>query len=292
MNGPGSRGTPKTSSLLARKLLFVVGKGGVGKTTVSQAIALALSRAGKRTLWICFEDPTLPTDVRKLGPHLWHLNCDAGQAFEEYATLKIGVGPVAKLFVGNRLVRYLAKAAPGIHELVLLGKVWHERKNFDHVVIDMPSTGYGRAMFHATKNFSKLFTGGPIHRDAKAMLETFSDPSQTGQLIVALPEEMPLQEAIELGDLILEQFPENPPGYIANRVFPRGAETISELPEDWASPVPASLADYAKKRGILEEQNLRIWRSRGISFDLLPYLPVDSVTEPLSQKMAKLGAAS
>src|SRR6185295_7988097 len=131
--------------------------------------------------WICFEDPTQPADqVRKVGSHLWHLNIDAGTAFEEYATLKIGVGPLARIFVGNRLVRYLAKAAPGIHELVLLGKVWHERNHFDHVIIDMPSTGYGLAMFHSTRNFQNLFTGGPIHRDAKAMLETFSDPAKTG----------------------------------------------------------------------------------------------------------------
>src|SRR5262245_34401169 len=125
---------PDLANLMQRKLLFVVGKGGVGKTAISQAMALCLSRRGKKTLWICFEDPTLPVDeFIPVGPKLWHYNCDAGKAFEEYAKLKIGVGGLARLFVGNRLVQYLAKAAPGIHELVLLGKVWHERSNYDHV---------------------------------------------------------------------------------------------------------------------------------------------------------------
>jgi anion-transporting ArsA/GET3 family ATPase len=208
------------------------------------------------------------------------LNCDAGRAFEEYAKLKIGMGGLARIFVGNRLVQYLAKAAPGIHELVLLGKVWHERQNFDHVIIDMPSTGYGLAMFHSTRNFTNLFTGGPIHRDAKSMLETFGDPTLAGQLIVALPEEMPLQEALELETYILEQFPKNQPGFLVNRCFPRLAEASAEHARDWPSPVPASLADYARKRGILEEENLGLWNERKIAYDSLPYVVPGAVNDP------------
>jgi anion-transporting ArsA/GET3 family ATPase len=252
-------------------------------------MSLALSRRGKRVLWICFEDPTLPTHtIYPAGPNLWHLNCDAGRAFEEYAKLKIGVGPLAHLFVGNRLVQYLAKAAPGIHELVLLGKVWHERTNYDHIVIDMPSTGYGLAMFHATRNFTNLFTGGPIHRDAGAMLKTFGDPEKAGQLIVALPEEMPLQESLDLEAYILEQFPKNPPGFLVNRCFPRLAEATEERPDDWPSPVPSSLGDYARKRGILEDENMEIWRDRKISYESLPYVVTEgdqAVVESITQKI-------
>jgi hypothetical protein len=272
---------PSLTSLMSRNLLFVVGKGGVGKTAVSQAIALALSRRGKRTLWICFEDPVLPADeLRKVSPHLWHLNCDSGKAFEEYARLKIGMSGIARIFVGNRLVQYLAKAAPGIHELVLLGKVWHERKNYDHVIIDMPSTGYGLAMFQSTRNFTNLFTGGPIHRDAGAMLGTFGNSEEAGQLIVALPEEMPLQESLELEAYILEQFPDNRPGFLVNRCFPRLEEASRERPDDWPTPVPSSLADYARKRGILEEENLEIWRGRKIPYDSLPYVIPTGVESP------------
>ncbi|HUP56534.1 MAG TPA: ArsA family ATPase [Bdellovibrionota bacterium] len=259
---------------MQRNLLFVVGKGGVGKTAVAEATALTLARRGKRVLSVAFEDPTEPAgEIRRVESNLWHLNCDAGVAFEEYAELKIGAKGLARIFVGNRVVRYLAKAAPGIHELVLLGKVWHERLNYDHVVVDMPSTGYGLAMFQSTKNFASLFQGGPIHRDALAMLETFADRTKTGQLVVALPEEMPLQEALELGALIQELFPTNPPEYLVNRVFPSISDAAADGPDSWTSPVPASLADYARKRGVLEEHNLRLWRDRGIAFTRLPYVP-------------------
>jgi anion-transporting ArsA/GET3 family ATPase len=185
--------------LFDRKLLFIGGKGGVGKTVVSQAIALRLNQQGRRVLWCAFEDPVLPLhQMQEVRPGLFHINCDPAQSFEEYAALKIKVAGLARIFLQNKLMRYLSKAAPGIHELVLLGKVWYERQNFDHVVVDMPSTGYGLAMFQSTRNFANLFQGGPVHKDAEQMLRTFDHPDECGHLVVSLPEEMPLRESLEL----------------------------------------------------------------------------------------------
>jgi anion-transporting ArsA/GET3 family ATPase len=277
------------SSAISRNLVFVSGKGGVGKTTVSQAIAQGLAEKGKRTLWTTFEDPTRPLgEIQPVGPNLWHLNCEATQAFEEYAALKIGVAKLAKLFLQNKLMRYLAKAAPGIHELVLLGKVWHERLNYDHVVIDMPSTGYGLAMFQSTVNFANLFKGGPVHRDAEEMLATFRSARETGHLIVALPEEMPLREALELNEFMRNLFPANPPSFLANRKFPQLRQAPENLgaPDDWATPVPTNLADYAAKRAVLEEFNLRIWRDREIVFGELPYLLGQDLRPQMTKELA------
>ena len=133
---------------LTKKLIFICGKGGVGKTSVSKALALTLSKKGLKTLWVAFEDPLKPPgELLEISPTLWHLNCESITAFEEYVGLKIGVPSLTKIFLQNKLMRYMAKAAPGIHDLVLLGKIWFERKNYDHIVLDMPSTGYGLAMF-------------------------------------------------------------------------------------------------------------------------------------------------
>jgi hypothetical protein len=268
--------TVSVSEVIRRNLLFVGGKGGVGKTVVSQAIALTHARRGHRTLWVTFEDPSRPKgELKQAGKNLWHLNCEASLAFEEYAALKIGAPKLTRLFTQNKLMRYLSQAAPGIHELVLLGKVWYEREHYDHVVVDMPSTGYGLAMFQSTDNFARLFKGGPIHHDAEAMLETFRAPGLTGHLIVALPEEMPLIESVELHDYLLGLFPRNPPALLVNRLFPGASPGDDETdpPHTWENPLAASALDYVRKRVVLENHNLRIWRERRFDFGELAMIP-------------------
>lgn len=286
--------------LVKRKLIFVSGKGGVGKTAVSKAIALALSRgkAGQatppRVLWTTFEDPTRPPgELRQAAPGLWHLNNDAGLAFEEYATLKIGVPLLAQMFLKNKLIRYLSQAAPGIHELVLLGKVWFERTRYDHVVIDMPSTGYGVAMFQSVVNFSRLFKGGgPLQRDALAMLETLGDPAQTGQLIVSIPEETPLRESLELRDLLIGLFPSSPPALLLNKRFPYdptgegpGLAPLPESPDEWPTPFAAGAVDYIRKRARVERHNLRIWSD--VAYRELRYLPPAPTPEEMTGRIAE-----
>lgn len=280
---------------LRKKLIFVTGKGGVGKTAVSQAIALALSEENKQVLWVTFEDPTRPPgECVQKNRNLWHLNCDANQSFEEYAAMKVGIPALTRIFLKNKLIRYLAQAAPGIHELVLLGKVWHERNNYDHVVVDMPSTGYGLAMFQSTQNFANLFKTGPLYRDAAEMLATFKDREKTALLIVALPEEMPLRESIELGEFLNDLFPDNRPSFWVNRKFPRVTTSTEEEinpPDSWAQPFAKSVLDYIRKRSILESFNLRLWSESGISFSELNLIPfasaqtLESVVQNLSQQM-------
>ena len=263
------------SKALRCNIIFVSGKGGVGKTTVSQAIAAQLASEGKKTLWVTFEDPFLPAGgVIPKGQNLSWLNCEAGRAFEEYVGLKIGMPALTHIFLKNSVIQYMARAAPGIHELVLLGKIWYERLHYEHLVCDMPSTGYGLAMFHSVKNFARLFRGGPIHRDAEGMISTFSDPHVCGQVIVSLPEEMPLRESLELRDFLHELFPVSSPAYILNRCMPE-IPTAAELPlpESWASPLPANALDFLRKRCRLEQHNLRLWRDEGLHWLRLPYLP-------------------
>ncbi len=290
-----------------KPLVFVGGKGGVGKTVVSQAIALRLNQLGRRVLWCTFEDPIMPShQLNEVRPGLFYLNCEASQSFEEYAAIKIGAAGLARIFLRNKLMQYLAKAAPGIHELVLLGKVWYERKNYDHVVVDMPSTGYALAMFQSTRNFARLFQGGPINRDAEEMLATFDNPSESAHWIVSLPEEMPLRESLELRGHLLELFPRNPPEFLANRIFPAlensgGRDTsgtrIDPEPENWKSPVASDGEDYARKRVLLEKSNLRIWDEEPVTYRTLAYeIPQAkssnvSVVEGLARQLEARGYA-
>ena len=253
----------------SRNLVFFHGKGGTGKTTLSLALALLLARQGKETLWVTVEDPLSPPgELRPIEPHLSRLNCEFIAAFEEYAGLKIGSPRLTRLFLRNQVLRYLIKAAPGVRELVLLGKIWYERKHYHHVVVDLPSTGHGLAMFQSTENFARLFKGGPLHRDAQAMLETFQKPELTGHVIVSLPEEMPLQESCELQDHLARIVPGNAPTHLINRVFPAlHASESAHLPSGQeptagASLLPRDLSDYLQKRGALEEFHLQRFCAR------------------------------
>lgn len=282
---------------LARRLVFVGGKGGVGKTSVSEGIARAHAARGLRTLWVVIQDPLTPQGRKeRIAERLERLNAEASAAFEEYAALKIGVASLTRVFLKNKLMRYLARAAPGIHELVLLGKIWYERDRYDRVVVDMPSTGYGVTLFQSTANFARLFHGGPVHRDAEAMLDSFRDPKACGHLIVSLPEEMPLIESLELRGFLAEMFPRNPAAFLVNRLFPVAdpeAEAREGPPSSWKSPLASSALDYARKRSILEAHNLRIWEREGLPYGKLPFLPPapGRVAERLAAEIAERGYA-
>lgn len=287
--------TDRVKATARKNLVFVHGKGGVGKSSIARAIAYGLSaQKDIRILLVEFENPTRePGELKQIGPSVWHLNAEAMLAFDEFASIKleklgflssIGSG-VTKLFTHNKLIRYLAQAAPGIHELVLLGKVWFERNRYDHVIVDLPSTGYGLAMFQSTMNFSRLFTGGPLAKDAEDMLSTFRNPAVCGHIIVALPEEMPLREAIELNDFLKDAFPANPAAFLVNRMFPKGSLPISEPSANAStpypsSPYPSSIEDYIEKRRQLEAFNLKLWSSLGIKFGEVDFFKPNKNPDP------------
>lgn len=250
---------------LTQRLVFVCGKGGVGKTTLSRSIAHASAQKGARTLWVGFDDPLRPEgEIHSVRERLWELNCTLMSSFEEFIVLKMGSPRLAKLITHNKIMRYLAKASPGIPELILLGKVHHECKNFDRVVVDLPATGHGVAMFQSTLNFSRLFSGGPIQKDAIEMLQDFGDPQFSGFVLVALPEEMPLQEAIELDGLFHSLFPSSLRSLIVNRCLQ------GPLPQhvDFNSPIPSSIVDFLQKRIYLQNENLQLLRN--LPYDQVP----------------------
>ena len=277
---------------LTQKLIFVGGKGGVGKTSVSLSIAQFLAqKRDSKILWVTFEDPAYPLgSTEKISKTLHHLNAEAHHSFEEYMSIKLGaLGVMAKLFLNNKLIQALSQIAPGLHELVLLGKVWFERENFDHTVVDMPSTGYNLAMFHSTANYAHLFKGGPIHRDAEAMLSTFADPTITSHLIVALPEEMPLRESVDLKDKILSLFPKNKPIIIVNKRIQ--AQSTSKMdPLDYKDPLAHSITEFIERRSNLEEHNLEILKQEKLKYDELPWVGkpvIDQLEKHISKVISR-----
>lgn len=253
------------NELMSRPLIFVQGKGGVGKTTLATALS-RVSAKTKKTLLVTIENPLLPPgEIREVGENLWTLNNEGSSAFEEYAGLKIGSPKLVKIFLSNRLMRYFVKAAPGIRELVLMGKIWHEMKHFDRIIVDMPATGHGLTMFQSISNWKKLFEGSILAKDSQSILDVLSDPKYVSHLIVALPEEMPLTESLELSQHLKAIFPKSDPFFLVNRLSPE--PEVKEESTD--APFAKTATEHFSRKHLNEIENLTLWDS--LAYFKLPF---------------------
>ena len=210
-------GAPRTllASLLSRRLVFVTGKGGVGKTTVSAALGLVAARAGKRTIVAevarrgdvasAFDradaEPFQETEIAR---GLFHISIDPQDALEEYLRDQLPSGPVAEILIRSRVFGLIAAATPGMRELLTVGKLWElaqlDRRTpgadaYDLVVVDAPATGHGVALLSAPRTFAAAAGAGPVARQGAIIGTTLADPEQTAVVAVATAEELAVTEA-------------------------------------------------------------------------------------------------
>lgn len=265
--------------ILKCHLIFVHGKGGVGKSTLAYSLSQILSES-KKTLLVSIEDPTLDPGIKKtINARFDHLNNDSKKSFEEYISIKMGSPLLAKLFFQNKLMQYLASAAPGTRELTLLGKIWYELKSYDHVVVDMPATGHGLTMLQAVQNWAKLFKGSIFAKDSEEIIRTLNNPKKTGNVICALPEEMPLVESLELYESLGRIIPHPLVSFIANRVFPL-AISNNEAPTS-LKPYSETALEHVIQKNKLENDNLKQWGS--FLFLKIPYFEPYSTAQIQNQ---------
>ncbi len=201
--------------LLARDLIVVTGKGGVGKSTVAAALGIAAARRGQRVI---VAEVSARTDVRRaLGAEdaaheeelvegLHHVSVEPQAAMEAYLIDQLPSRALADVLASSRAFTYFAAATPGMRELLMIGKVWDlaqdERRTgdraYDLVVLDAPATGHGLAILRAPRTFGEVARVGPIARQARTIDEMLTDQSRTGVVAVARPEEMPVSETLDL----------------------------------------------------------------------------------------------
>jgi len=213
------------ASLLDKRLVLVTGKGGVGKTTVAAALGLVAARHGKRTV-VC--EVAEQTRLAQLVPDLSSVSVDPEQAKREWLQYQLKSRTLAGVLGSSTLFQYLTAAAPGLTDLVTIGKVWDLAQlepraggpAFDLAIVDAPATGHGLAMLSAPSTYASIARMGPVGRHAERIDSFLRDPGQTGVLTVALPEEMPVNETIEFERAVARELGRAVDAIVVNALHP------------------------------------------------------------------------
>jgi anion-transporting ArsA/GET3 family ATPase len=299
--------------LLSRRLLILSGKGGVGKSVVGMALAIAATRRGKRVLLVEIDSPRVAEASRYLGaapvgateteilPGLSTVNLDPADVMEEYVRSKVPLDLLVRKIVESPVYYRFLAAAPGLKELMVLGKImvmeearegWSRRPRYDLIVVDAPATGHGLAFLKVPQAASAAVPVGPVGSNARKILSLLRDPKRTALAIVAIPEEMAVVEAREFHEMAVETGM-HPRALILNgchepRFTPaQEAEIRRLLAEDVEGKLPsgASLGSaleaarrHLRRRKMTRFYQQRLRKSLPLPVISLPHLFVDEMS--------------
>jgi len=290
-------------SLLDRRLLITAGKGGVGRSTVSAALALAAAQSGKRVL-VCevntqpripglFDSQVQGDEPFPVAPGVDSLVVRPDPAMREYVLMKLRFETLYRAVFENRWVSRFLHFIPSLPELVMLGKIlFHVReRHWDLVVIDAPATGHGITFLGVPQAILDTVPPGAMHSEALWMRDLLVDPDRTLVNLVSLPEELPVNETLELAGATESQLGMGLGRVFLNRFVPErfSADERRLFPPPGADEERAPLLDAAFRAA--HAQALRAERSAHFRERLQRGLDLPLTALPQIFHPASFGAA-
>jgi anion-transporting ArsA/GET3 family ATPase len=200
------------------------------------------------------------------------MSMDTEESLKEYLSLQLKIPLVARLGPLARTFDFVANAAPGVKEILTIGKfLWEVReRSYDLVVVDAAATGHITGQLAAPQAIQELVQVGMVRDQTGWMIDILGDPAKTGVVIVAAPEEMPVNETLELAERLARDTVVDLAAVVANRVLPelfgRGEETVFEQLDEPGNEAILSQALGTSVRPILDGAELAVTlrRTRGV----------------------------
>jgi anion-transporting ArsA/GET3 family ATPase len=299
------------------RLVIVAGKGGVGKTTVSAALAVTAAKAGLDTLIVevegksglgsAFGQGELSYDEVELAAGVRARTITSDQALLEYLE-DHGMRRLSKRLSNSGILDLVATAAPGIKDILVLGKVKQLEKtaNADLIVLDAPAAGHAVTFLTSARGLLDAVRVGPVRTQAEEVQELLTDPARCQVLLVTLPEETPVNEAAETAERLRERVGVEIAAIVVNGLYPplEGLDTVPELLADVPAQEADALraaADFRRARHELQQEQLgRLADSLDLPQLRLPYLfspelgpaDIDQLASALAEAIGALETAS
>ena len=269
--------------LARRRLLVVTGKGGVGKTTTAVLLSRLLAGHGRRVLCLeidprenahqMLDVPPSAGEISPVGRGLFLQNLSARAVLDQIVREHVRLGFIANRVLRSPIYEQFAGGCPGLEEMAVLGYAMRVVRGMepaaeaiDTVVLDAPATGHGVTMLTAPLVVSGVIETGPLGQLAGELSEFVADASKCGVVVVSTAEEMPVQESIELLELLRARFGRGAELLVLNRLYPTGA--LDEAETDPARRLWKRRLDANRR----EEARLReVWRGDVLALPLLPF---------------------
>ncbi|MFZ9520664.1 MAG: ArsA family ATPase [Silvanigrellaceae bacterium] len=220
---------------IPQRLVFFLGKGGVGRTTLATSFAQLCALNGEKTLivqWalhdsvsLLFSKPAAGHDSEPIAPNLWTMNFSPDEAIREYFIDHLKLKLLYNLVIENRHVQRLIHAAPGVQELFFLGRLFWlvclseeiRGTRFDRVIVDTQATGHGVSLFTVAPTIAQFGMTGPLASECERVAKMLADPKLVGTALVTLPEELPVEETLEFLPRLTKDLGRSPAALFINR---------------------------------------------------------------------------